>query len=61
MPTNPGQKSVWNSSSLPKPDKNGKEQKPFADKVLNKALEYLRGEIKKVRAALAVVPEVANG
>src|SRR6266704_2376806 len=24
MPTNPGQKSVWNSSSLPKPDKNGR-------------------------------------
>ncbi len=29
----------------------GKENKPFEDRVLNKALEYLRGEIKKVGAA----------
>jgi carboxyl-terminal processing protease len=39
-------------------DKKPKAAKPFEDKVLNKALEYLRGEIKKVRAAH--VGEAAN-
>jgi carboxyl-terminal processing protease len=32
-------------------DKKGKAKKPFEDRVLQKALEYLRGEIKKVGAA----------
>jgi len=31
----------------PKTDKNGKEKKPFVDRVLEKGLEYLRGEIGK--------------
>jgi carboxyl-terminal processing protease len=38
-------------AAKPKTEKTGeaeKEEKPFEDKVLNKALEYLRGEIKKV-------------
>ncbi len=39
-------------------DKKEKDAKPFEDKVLNKALEYLRGEIRKVRAARA--GEAAN-
>ena len=36
----------------PKDEKEKKEKKPFEDRVLNKALEYLRGEInaKPVRA-----------
>jgi carboxyl-terminal processing protease len=40
-----------------------KDKKPFEDRVLNKALEYLRGEIKKVGQAPAPLhlPEVANG
>jgi carboxyl-terminal processing protease len=33
--------------------KKQKDAKPFEDKVLNKALDYLRGEIRKVRAARA--------
>jgi carboxyl-terminal processing protease len=37
----------------------GKAKKPFEDRVLKKALEYLRGEIKKVGAA-PVVPESAD-
>jgi carboxyl-terminal processing protease len=38
--------------TTPVPAKNGeeKEKKPFEDRVLNKALEYLRGEIKKAEA-----------
>jgi carboxyl-terminal processing protease len=42
----------------PKLDKDGKEKKPFSDKVLEKALEQLRGEIKK-NAGDARVPELA--
>ena len=35
----------------PKPDKDKeKEKKPFEDKVLQKALEHLRGELKKAQA-----------
>jgi hypothetical protein len=30
-----------------------KEKKPFEDRVLNKALEHLRGQIKKVGAVRA--------
>lgn len=37
-----------------------KEKKPFVDKVLEKALEHLRGEIQKVGAA-QFLPEAANG
>ena len=46
------------ASPKPKLDKDGKEKKPFADKVLEKALEQLRGEIKK-NAGDARVPELA--
>ena len=34
---------------------NGKDKKPFVDRVLEKSLEYLRQEIKKVAAATADV------
>jgi carboxyl-terminal processing protease len=40
-----------------KKDGEKKDKKPFEDRVLQKALEYLRGEIKKVGAA-SVAPEV---
>ena len=39
------------STDKPKSDKGDNAQKPFVDKTLNKALDYLRGEIKKVGAA----------
>jgi carboxyl-terminal processing protease len=39
-----------NGSPPPRP-KTDKEKKPFVDRTLNKALEYLRGEIKKVASA----------
>jgi carboxyl-terminal processing protease len=48
----------------PKTEKDkDKDKKPFEDRVLNKALEYLRGEIKKVGKAPAPLhlPEVGNG
>jgi carboxyl-terminal processing protease len=35
----------------PKLDKDGKEKPPFVDRVLEKAVEHLRGEIKKLNAA----------
>ena len=41
----------------PKPEK---EKKPFEDRVLQKALEHLRGEVKKVNAALPAL-EPAHG
>ncbi len=42
------------------PEKEKKEKKePFVDRVLEKALEHLRGEIKKVGAA-PVIPDVAH-
>jgi len=52
---------VRGKGSAPEPPKDDKEKdkkakKPFEDRVLNKALEYLRGEIKH-----AAVPEKANG
>jgi carboxyl-terminal processing protease len=43
----------------PRPQKDGdkeKEKKPFEDRVLKKALDYLRGEIKKVGAAPVLEP-----
>jgi len=44
-----------------KTDKDaGKEKKPFVDRTLNKALEYLRGEIKKV-SVIPTIPEMGNG
>jgi carboxyl-terminal processing protease len=51
-----------NTSEKPKDDKEKKEKKPFEDRVLNKALEYLRGEIKHAEARPAAgVPETAHG
>src|SRR5262249_13390883 len=46
----------------PAKTKNGKDKdkKPFEDRVLKKALEYLQGEIKKADAGL-VLPEVHVG
>ena len=45
-------------------DKNDKdkdkEKKPFVDRVLGKALEHLRGEIKKVEV-VPILPEVRVG
>jgi carboxyl-terminal processing protease len=39
-----------------------KDKKPFEDRVLNKALEYLRGEIKRAEARPAPgLPETAHG
>jgi carboxyl-terminal processing protease len=40
-----------------KKDGDKKDKKPFEDRVLQKALEYLRGEIKKV-GAMPAAPEV---
>jgi len=37
------------------------EEKPFEDRVLQKALEYLRGEVQKVGAAAPTLPEVVDG
>ena len=34
----------------PKTEKKGKDKKPFVDRVLQKALDHLRGEIKKAQA-----------
>ncbi|MBY0528336.1 MAG: S41 family peptidase [Gemmataceae bacterium] len=48
----------------PKLDKNGKEKKEFVDRVLEKAKEYLRGEINKAGAQAPTIPEIpeaANG
>jgi carboxyl-terminal processing protease len=45
----------------PREDKDKKEKKPFEDRVLNKALEYLRGEIKRAEARPAGLPETAHG
>jgi carboxyl-terminal processing protease len=45
-------------SEPPKEEKSTK--KPFEDRVLNKALEYLRGEVKRA-AARPAVPEVMRG
>ena len=47
---------------MPEPPKNDrdKKKKPFEDKVLNKALEYLRGEIKHAEAR-PNLPEVMRG
>jgi carboxyl-terminal processing protease len=42
----------------PKVDKD-KEKKPFVDRSLEKALEYLRGEVRKV-GQLPILPEVAD-
>jgi carboxyl-terminal processing protease len=51
-----------NGTPTPKPklDKEGKEKKPFQDRVLDKALEYIRGELKKGGAFL-VLPETGHG
>lgn len=46
----------------PKTDKNGKEKKPFVDRVLEKGMEYLRGQIGKGGGAAApALPDVVNG
>jgi carboxyl-terminal processing protease len=47
------------SAESPKDDKEAKK-KPFEDRVLNKALEYLRGEIKRAEAKPAL-PEIRHG
>jgi carboxyl-terminal processing protease len=51
-------------AAIPKTGKDvsdkDKDKKPFVDRVLNKALDYLRGEIKKVEAA-PMLPEVRVG
>jgi hypothetical protein len=50
------------TSEKPKEDKDKKEKKPFEDRVLNKALDYLRGEIRRVEARPAAgPPETAHG
>jgi carboxyl-terminal processing protease len=50
-----------NQPVKPKTDKEkDKDKKPFEDRVLQKALDYLRDEIKKVNAQLPL-PEVRNG
>jgi carboxyl-terminal processing protease len=49
------------SSEPAKGDKSKEEKKPFEDRVLNKALEYLRGELKRAEARPAGLPEVMNG
>ena len=45
--------------------KNGdapkEDKKPFEDRVLNKALEYLRGELKRAEVRPAAPPEIRNG
>jgi carboxyl-terminal processing protease len=47
----------------PKPrlDKDGKEKPPFEDKVLNKALEYLRGKIAKPTGGAALPAPLGIG
>src|SRR5262245_56284455 len=54
-----------NGAKPPAKPKNEKEtekdKKPFEDRVLQKALEYLRGEIKKVGAAGRSAFELVNG
>ena len=50
-----------NGGPPPKPKSNkGKEKKPFQDQVLQKALDYLRGELKKAKAE-SMLPETAHG
>ena len=45
----------------PKTDKDkDKEKKPFVDRTLEKAMEYLRGRVEKVGAAAPVLPETAD-
>jgi carboxyl-terminal processing protease len=53
---------VRGKTSAPAPPKDDKDnkKKPFEDKVLNKALEYLRGEIKHAEAR-PPLPEVMRG
>jgi hypothetical protein len=41
----------------PKLDKDGKEKPPFVDRVMQKAVEHLKGEIKK-NAGGAQAPEL---
>jgi carboxyl-terminal processing protease len=54
-------------NSSPPPPKEEKEKekekkkKPFEDRVLNKALDYLRGEIKRAEAPPRDLPEVKHG
>jgi len=43
--------------ALPEKPKTGKEKKPFVDRTLNKALEYMRDQVKKVSAA-PTLPEM---
>ena len=48
------------AAAVPRPDKaKDKEKKPFEDRALKKALEYLRTEVQKVGAAK--IPELRNG
>jgi carboxyl-terminal processing protease len=44
----------------PKVDKNGKEKKPFVDRVLQKAVEHLRGVIDKQQPAGARAPALPD-
>ena len=46
--------------ALPDKPKTGKERKPFVDRTLNKALEYLREQVKKAEAT-SRLPEMGNG
>jgi carboxyl-terminal processing protease len=51
-----------NPSEPPMEKKDKKEKKPFEDRVLNKALDYLRGEVKRADARPEPgVPETARG
>jgi carboxyl-terminal processing protease len=54
----PGSTSA--AAAKKKGDETGSDKKPFVDRVLTRAIEYLRGEIKKTNAA-AVPAEVQNG
>ena len=61
----PGTQPPPKPKTKPKSEKDkdkdkDKEKKPFVDTVLEKALDHLRGEIKKV-GQLPVLPEVAEG
>lgn len=48
-------------SPAPKPAKDEKPKKPFEDKVMKKALDYVKEQIKKADQAAALNPEVGNG
>jgi carboxyl-terminal processing protease len=53
---------VHGKGAAPEKPKDDKKDKKFEDKVLNRALEYLRGELKKAQGQRPILlPEVGNG